>query len=88
MLTCAKSCDRVLFCYEGEGTLSLKKALSEAQNAKTIAVIVGSEGGFSKEEAELAKDAGHTLVNLGPRILRCETAPLYALAAISYELEL
>ena len=39
-------------------------------------------------KAELAKDAGHTLVNLGPRILRCETAPLYALAAISYELEL
>ena len=40
------------------------------------------------EEAEAAVAAKLTPVNLGPRILRCETAPMYALSAISYQLEL
>ena len=88
MLTAAKSRDLVLFCYEGDGTLSLKKALADSKKASSLSIVVGSEGGFSPEEAESARECGHTLVNLGPRILRCETAPLYALSAISYELEL
>ena len=55
---------------------------------ESIAVIVGSEGGFSEGEAELAKNAGAVPVGLGPRILRCETAPDYCLSAISYAFEL
>ena len=51
-------------------------------------MIVGCEGGFSPDEVALAKESGILSVSLGRRILRCETAPLYALAAISYELEL
>ena len=46
-----------------------------------MAIVPGSEGGFSVEEAEAAKAAGAVTVGLGPRILRCETAPLTALTA-------
>ncbi len=88
MLTEAKKADLALFCYEGDGTVSLKEVLSQNPGAKTISVIVGCEGGFSESEAEDAKEAGLVSVNLGPRILRCETAPLYALTAISYSYEL
>jgi 16S rRNA (uracil1498-N3)-methyltransferase len=84
----AKGADISLFCYEGDGTVSLKSALEGAKGKKTISVIVGCEGGFSEKEAEEARTAGLTPVNLGPRILRCETAPDYVLSAISFVLEL
>ena len=46
------------------------------------AVITGAEGGFAAEEAEMAAKAGAKTVGLGPRILRCETAPLAVLSAV------
>ena len=88
MLGAIGSCELTLLCYENEDEKSLKQALSKTPSPKSIAVIVGSEGGFSPEEAEDAIKAGAVSVSLGRRILRCETAPLFALAAISYELEL
>lgn len=84
----AKDADIPLFCYEGDGTVSLKSALADAVGKRTVSVIVGCEGGFSEKEAEEARAAGLIPVNLGPRILRCETAPAYVLSAISYVLEL
>ncbi len=53
----------------------------EAPN-RDIALLVGPEGGLSDAERELAVSEGFTSVRLGPRILRTETAPLAALAAI------
>ncbi len=43
-------------------------------SAEDTAVAVGPEGGFSEEEIEQARAAGWSLVGLGPRILRVETA--------------
>jgi 16S rRNA (uracil1498-N3)-methyltransferase len=83
-----KKYDIPIFCYEGEGALSLKTALKGVTPGMSICAVVGSEGGFSKEEAAIAMEAGFIITNLGPRILRCETAPSYVLSAISYELEL
>ena len=71
--------------YNDQSITSLKGA---ERVRKRPAVIVGSEGGFSPEEAEAAREAGLTPVNLGPRILRCETAPAYVLSSISYHFEL
>ena len=79
--------EKILFCYEGDGTVGLKSVLSQIKPGEKIAVFVGPEGGFSIEETEIARTFGAILINLGPRILRCETAPLYALSAISYEFE-
>ncbi len=84
----ARKAELALFCYEGDGTLSLKKVLEENSSLTSISVMVGSEGGFSAEESEEARASGLIPVNLGPRILRCETAPIYALSAISYAKEL
>ena len=47
-------------------------------------MIVGAEGGFSEEESKLIVEAGAKTVSLGKRILRCETAPLYAVSVINY----
>lgn len=88
VLTLASHDSIALFCYEGDGTESLKSVLSSEESPKSISVIVGCEGGFSTSEAALAKSAGLRLVNLGPRILRCETAPSYVLSVISYMFEL
>lgn len=79
---------RLLFCYEGDNAVSLKTAISQVKPGDSVALFVGTEGGFSLEEVEAARSLGLTVVNLGPRILRCETAPMYALSAISYEFEL
>ena len=89
LLTQIKDYNLALFCYEGEGATSLKATL-QAYGKKDgkIAVIIGSEGGFSADEAEAIIASGAKCVNLGPRILRCETAPDYCLSAISYHFEL
>lgn len=83
----AAGADLALFCYEGGGE-SIRKLAESASSAKRISIVVGSEGGFSPEEAEMARCAGLSFATLGRRILRCETAPLFALAAISCSIEL
>ena len=70
--------DLVLFFYEGGGQ-SLRALV---KNQKRVALITGAEGGFAPEEAALLTAAGAVPVGLGPRILRCETAPVAALAAV------
>ena len=77
--------DLVLFCYECGGA-PLRQLLAEAKPADgqklKLAVITGAEGGFAAEEAEMAAQAGAKTVGLGPRILRCETAPLAVVSAV------
>ena len=71
------------FPYENERTVSLRAAIGPAQ-FRTAAIMTGPEGGFSEEEVRLAEEAGMKICSLGPRILRCETAPLCALSAVLY----
>ncbi|MFC4305566.1 16S rRNA (uracil(1498)-N(3))-methyltransferase [Cohnella boryungensis] len=88
--------DLVLFCYEEEGRRGkgLRETLADFKSGRTplatdanpaILLIVGPEGGFTAEEAEAAIAAGAKTIGLGPRILRTETAALYALACLAYE---
>lgn len=73
--------DLVLFAYEDSNfTGSSIKDILARTSVKTIAVVFGPEGGFTKTEAEIFK--GYENVALGRRILRAETAPLYALSVI------
>lgn len=87
MLVQAKESSLVLFCYEGESTLTLKQALRDRKIEKSIAVIIGAEGGFSQREAEKIVASGAVSVSLGKRILRCETAGPFVLGCIAYETE-
>ena len=84
----AAESDLVIFCYEGDNTSSLKEILKENKNPRSISLIIGSEGGFSLKEVDVAKGYGAKIAGLGKRILRCETAPSFALACIAYETEL
>lgn len=72
--------DAVLLCYEGGG--APLRQLAPPLAGKRVALITGAEGGFAPEEAEALQAAGAQRVGLGPRILRCETAPIAALAAL------
>ena len=47
-----------------------------------LELLVGPEGGLSERERDLALSRGCEPVSLGPRVLRTETAPIAALAAI------
>ena len=63
----------------GSGVIQTSHLLGEKLK---IAIVTGAEGGFAVEEAEMAANAGVKTVGLGPRILRCETAPLAVLSAV------
>ena len=87
MLKRASMSDLCLFCYEGDGTLPLGKLLREVDiehkdRGYIVSVVIGSEGGFSLAEVEKAREAGFVLAGLGRRILRTETAPIFALSAL------
>lgn len=71
-----------LFFYEAEERLSLKTVLEGSGSPKTVSIVTGPEGGFDPEEAAMAARAGMRSVRMGPRILRCETAPICALSAV------
>ena len=58
--------------------------IMEKRTGGTSSMMVGSEGGFSEEEAAFAAEKGALIASLGPLILRCETAPVAALSAIMY----
>ena len=72
-----------LFFYENERTVSLGRAL-DGGAAPSVSLVTGPEGGFDPSEVEQAEAAGLTICSLGPRILRCETAPLCALSAVLF----
>jgi 16S rRNA (uracil1498-N3)-methyltransferase len=78
--------DLVILAYEKQKS-SLSEVLINNKNAKNIAIIIGSEGGFSKEEVELLKTKIKNLkvVGLGNRILRAETASISLTSIIMYQ---
>lgn len=61
--------------------------LKESLEFDSLLVVFGPEGGLSRKEISELHEKGFHSISLGPRILRAETAPLYVLSAISYELE-
>jgi 16S rRNA (uracil1498-N3)-methyltransferase len=67
---------------------STKEYLESIQPGQSISIFIGPEGGFTKEEVELAKAAGIRPISLGNRILRTETAGLAMLAWLIYILEI
>lgn len=87
-----------LFLYERtDGTVSFKEALlgqeqncpqaQDAAAARPCVYAVGSEGGISPAECELLLARGFKAVHFNTNILRCETASLYAAAAIQSALD-
>lgn len=62
------------------GTVPLGDCLPEQTGA--VRLLVGPEGGFTQEEAEIAEKQGAALASLGPNVLRTETAAIVAAALV------
>lgn len=62
--------------------LSAEKGLPSLSTIETVAVLIGPEGGLSDQELEYAQNKGFVSVQLGPRVLRTETATLAAITAL------
>ncbi len=93
MISLASQCDIKLFCYEGDGTEPLGEVLRGEgdlllKDSATVAIVIGSEGGFSLEEVAKAQASGLRAIGLGKRILRTETASGFVLSCLVYVTEL
>lgn len=79
--------DLCLYAYEITSKDKSLKEILKSKTYKNIIIVIGPEGGISDKEVKLMNENHFIPVSLGPRILRTEVAPTYAMAAISYELE-
>jgi 16S rRNA (uracil1498-N3)-methyltransferase len=78
--------DLVLFACVTGGTLSMRKALSGFKSGK-IVVFIGPEGGFTPKELEMLEGKGNCkFISLGRRVLKSDTAGLFVLSVLNYEL--
>ncbi len=73
-----------LLLWEEEKSNRLKSVLGSLPLPETVAVMVGPEGGLSKDEVAAATQAGFIPVTLGSRILRTETAGIALLAVLQF----
>jgi len=89
-----RSSELPLFFYESEDKLHIKTVLEQyfpppgeqnKKKIKSVSLITGPEGGFEPHEVGLAQSMGLHIVSLGTRVLRSETAPVIALAAVMYQ---
>lgn len=74
-----------LTCSTSEKSENLKKYLKNALNYDKIILVIGPEGGLSKNEENYLKEIGFTSISLGNRIMRVETVPLFLLSVFNYE---
>ena len=74
----------VAYEKDAEATSEMFKGFTKG---KSITVLVGPEGGFSEEEINALVKQGFIRTSLGKRILRAETAAIYALSVLGYLLE-
>jgi 16S rRNA (uracil1498-N3)-methyltransferase len=65
---------RLMAACHRTGTSFRLSADSSALTTSRVLLVVGPEGGFTREEMDLAEENGFQLVHLGPRRLRAETA--------------
>lgn len=76
------SCDIRITFYENSDQKLI--CLNPDQPVRSILIMIGPEGGFSKAEIEKARQKGFFNLSLGPRILRAETASIAACTLIQH----
>ncbi len=82
-----KKFSQVVVAYEG-AKQNAKEILSNFKKSEPIALIIGSEGGFSEREIAELSDSGAEVISMGRDILRAETASVALVSALNYELGL
>lgn len=86
MLKELKAFDLVVFANETEHKNTLKELFEDNKGNSNVAIIIGSEGGFTPKEIDDIISAGAVSVTLGKRILRAETASIALTALVMYHL--
>ncbi|MGE5629120.1 MAG: 16S rRNA (uracil(1498)-N(3))-methyltransferase [Solirubrobacterales bacterium] len=88
MLDLMNSMDLIIVPYENEEQKGLKSVMGkiEKSSIKSVAIVIGPEGGFEEAEITALKNSKGEIITLGPRILRTETAGFVAASLIMYEL--
>ena len=76
-----------LIFWEEESQNTIKDILTDETRTATkdFFIVIGPEGGFSKDEVMMAKETGFISVSLGKQILKVETAAAAILSIIQYE---
>ena len=72
--------------YEKDAS-QINEAFHGLNKGQSVSILIGPEGGFSEQEINRLTEQGFIRTSLGKRILRAETAAIYALSVIGYLLE-
>ncbi len=72
--------DSMKVTLDPTGELSLRTF--SAPHSRAVAIAIGPEGGWSPRDRDILRNAGFRGLQLGPRVLRTETAGLAAIAAL------
>ena len=87
-LELAGELDVCLIPYElAEGMEYTRSVIEGIRPGQSVGIFIGPEGGFEREEIDLALASGAKALTLGRRILRTETAGLAVLSVLMYHLE-
>ena len=77
--------DKVIVCSEIEREKTFKNV--NLKNSQNILLIIGVEGGFSKQEFKFFEEQKFDMISLGNLILKAETAVISAVSTLIYEKE-
>lgn len=84
----ARELEIKLVPYENErGMTATREAVEAIAPGMRVGIFIGPEGGFAETEIALAKEEKMTLISLGKRILRTETAGFTTLSILMYQIE-
>jgi 16S rRNA (uracil1498-N3)-methyltransferase len=85
MLKMGQHCELKYIFWEEQSPAQSQKGLAAPHPVENgIMMVLGPEGGFSRQEVEKANHHGFETAGLGPRILRAETATVAACALAQY----
>ena len=76
--------DIKILCTINELSTNIKNILPKDLNNLKILLVIGPEGGFTDKEEQILIDNGFISTSFGNRVLRTETASLFALSIINY----
>ncbi len=76
--------DAGICAYEKERTVGISEVLKLVSPGGTCGIFVGPEGGFSEKEIDTLSKKGISVVSLGKRILRTETAAIVMLTVVMH----
>lgn len=79
VLASVRSYDVAMVCHESSDiSQTITNLLQTTSKRRSVLILIGPEGGFSAQEVEACITAGCSVVSLGPRRLRTETAAIVA----------